>query len=124
MAYTVTLSSSILIQDTGPAVPVTVAQGSITDQLTNQTQFLELAVDVAGGAVDQLIDLATPGFQAQSLYITTDQLLTMKQGSSTFAQPIRSVFVGTYPSSSVPASLKFSNPGSLTAHVKIILGSL
>lgn len=123
MAHTVTLSASILIQDTGGAAPVTVANDSKTDQLTDQDEYLELSVTVPAAAVDQTIDLTTPGLSARSLYIVTTQPLTMKQGASSFAQPVRSVFCATYESANAPASLKFSNAGVTNAQVKVILGS-
>ena len=123
MSYTVTLSASILIQDTAPATPVTVAQDAKTDQLTSESEFLELSVTVPPSAINQTLDLAGPGFAAQSLYIFSSQPITMKQGSSTFPQPIRSLFVGSYATAQAPASLKFSNPGSQAAQVKVILGT-
>jgi hypothetical protein len=123
MAHTVTLSASMLIQDTSGAAPVTVANDSKTDQLTGQDEFLEMSVTVPAAAVDQTIDLTTPGLSARTLYITTTQPLTMKQGAATFAQPIRSIFVATYEAANVPASLKFSNAGATGAQVKIALGS-
>jgi hypothetical protein len=123
MAHTVTLNASMLIQDTSGAAPVTVANDSKTDQLTAQDEFLEMSVTVPAAAVDQTIDLTTPGLSARTLYITTTQPLTMKQGVSVFAQPIRSIFAATYESANVPASLKFSNAGAIAAQVKIVLGS-
>lgn len=121
MAYTGTLSVSALVQDTATAVPTTVAQDAKSDQLTGQSEFSELALTVLASAVDQLVDLSTMGFKAKQLYITSDQPITMKQGASVFAQPIRSFFVATYAFADAPASLKFSNAGSNDAHVKIVL---
>ncbi len=123
MSYAVTLSASILIQDTGVTPPVTVAQDSKSDQLATEDEFLEISVTVPASAVDQLLDLATPGLNARSVYVSTTQPVTMKQGSSSFAQPVRSLFMGTYDISNSPASLKFSNPGASAAQVKVVLGS-
>lgn len=123
MSYTGTLSVSVLIQDTAPAVPVTVAQDSKSDQLIGQSEQAEMGVTVPASAVDQLIDLTTMGFKAKQLYITSDQPITMKQGGSTFPQPIRSFFVATYAFADAPASLKFSNAGATDANVKIVLVS-
>lgn len=123
MPYTGTISVSALIQDIAPVVPVTIASDSKSDQLASQSEAAELAVTVPASAVDQLIDLVTMGFKAKQLYITSDQPITMKQGVSVFAQPIRSFFVATYAFADAPASLKFSNAGSVDANVKIILVS-
>lgn len=121
MSYTGTLSVSALIQDIAPTVPVTIASDAKSDQLAAQSEAAELAVTVPASAVDQLIDLTTMGFKAKQLYITSDQPITMKQGASSFAQPIRSFFVATYAFADAPASLKFSNAGATDANVKIIL---
>jgi hypothetical protein len=122
MAHTVSLSVSVLIQDT-TGTPVVVANDAKTDQQTDHDEFMELAVTVPASAVDQTIDLTTPGLSARSLYITTTQPLTMKTGAAVYAQPIRSLFAATYESGNAPASLKFSNAGLVDAQVKIILGS-
>jgi hypothetical protein len=123
MAHAVTLSASILIQDTSVSPAVEVARDAKTDQLVDQDEFLEMSVTVPAAAVDQTIDLTTPGLSARTLYVTTTQPVTMKQGVSVFAQPVRSVFVATYESTNAPASLKFSNAGATAAQVKVVLGS-
>lgn len=123
MAHAVTLNASILVQDMAVTPPATVASDSKTDQLTEEDEMLEMSITVEAGASDQTVDLSTPGLTARSLYITTDEPITMKQGASSFAQPIRSIFVGTYDITDAPASLKFSNAGDDDAQVKIILGS-
>lgn len=124
MAHAVTLSASILIQDLSTTPPTDVAKDSKTDQLTDQDEYLELAVTVPASAVDQTLDLTTPGLSARSLFVTSSAPVTMKQGVSVFAQPIRSIFVATYELANAPASLKFSNPSAtVAAQVKVILGS-
>jgi hypothetical protein len=123
MAHAVTLSASILIQDTSVSPAVEVARDAKTDQQLDHDEFLEMLVTVPAAAVDQTIDLTTPGLSARSLLVTTTQPVTMKQGAATFAQPIRSIFVATYDSANAPASLKFSNAGAAAAQVKIVLGS-
>lgn len=124
MAHAVTLSASILVQDLSTNPPTDVAKDSKTDQLVDQDEFLEMTVTVPASAIDQTLDLTTPGLSARSLYIATTAPLTMKQGAGTFAQPIRSIFLATYDQANAPASLKFTNPSAtLAASVKIILGS-
>lgn len=122
--FTVTLNASALIQDTGPTTPVTVANDAKTDQETGQNEFGELSITVPAAAVDQTLDLGTPGFDVRALYIKTDQPITVKQGASTFAQPVRSVFMATYGAGQGPADLKISNAGAVNAQVRIIFGSL
>ncbi len=123
MSHVVTLSASILIQDSEETPPATVASASKSDQLTEEDEFLEISITVPAGATDQTLDLSTPGLNARSLYVTTTEAVTMKQGASTFAQPVRSIFVATYEITNAPASLKFSNAGDDAAQVKVILGS-
>ncbi len=122
--FTVTLNASALIQDTGPTTPVSVADAAKTDQETAQDEFGSLSVTVPASAVDQDLDLGTPGFDVRALYITTDQPVTMKQGAGVEAQPIRSLFMATYGAGQGPANLKFSNAGAVDAQVRIIFGSL
>lgn len=121
MAFTVTLNASALIQDVAPATPVTVATDSKTDQETAQDEYLELSITVPAAAVDQNVSMAS--LDARALYITTTNPVTMKQGVSTFAQPIRSMFMATYGTGQGPTDLKFSNAGASAAQVKIIVGS-
>jgi hypothetical protein len=121
MPFTVTLNASALVQDTSLATPVTVANDAKTDQETAQDEFYSSEITVPAAAVDQLVDLT--GLDIRSLYVKSSQAVTMKQGASTFAQPIRSLFMATFGTGQGPASLKFSNAGAVAAQVRIIAGS-
>ncbi len=124
MSYKVELKGSIVVQDNDLPAPGLRARQESDDINSAADEYLAMNLTVPAGAVDQTFSLTAFGLNASALLITTDQALTMKQGSSSFAQPIRTLFVATYNPSDGPATLKFSNAGSDAAHVKITLSSL
>lgn len=122
MPFTVTLNTSVLIQDTSGAAPVTQFSKSATDQKTAQEEFQVLHVTVLAAAVDQAVDLAE--LDTQSLYIETDNPIKMKIVAAGTDIPIRSVHVSTFGVGDGPAELLLSGNGVTDSQVTIALGSV
>lgn len=123
MSYKASIKASIVVQDNDLPAPGLRARRETDDIQDPVDEYLGMTLTVPAGAVDRTLSLTSFGLNSTAILVTTDQPVTMKQGSSSFAQPIRTLFVGTYASSAGPASLKFSNPGSTDANVKVTLSS-
>ena len=122
MPFTVTLNSSILIQDTGGTSPVTVTTKSVTDQQTAQAEFRTQEVTVPDSTVDQSVDLTS--FKFKSLYVQTSSPITMKLAGGGTAIPVRKLCVLTDDGTAGITELLLSNSSGSDAQVFISLGSI
>ena len=127
MAHTVTLSTSVLVQDTGGASPVQDAQHSTTDQVIDLEEFVSLVVVVPPSTVVTVTPVVASfaPFAPQAVYVKASRPVTMQVGTGgADVLEIRSVYAETYASLDGPNALEFGNTDTVnSATVTVIAGS-
>jgi len=125
--YTATLNVSSLIQDTGGATPVTVAQDAKTDQVTDLEEQINVTVVIPANTdvtVAPVVVSLAP-FSVRSVFVKADRPVTMQVGAAGVdVSSIRSTFVETYQAGEGPDALEFGNTDLVNAAtVNVIAGS-
>lgn len=127
MAHTVTLNTSILVQDTAGATPATVTQQSAQEQVVDLDEFVSTVVVIPANTdvtVSPVVVSFAP-FNVRSVYVKSSRPVTMQVGTAgADTYQVRSLFSINYADGDGPNALEFGN-ADLTnaATVTVIAGS-
>jgi len=127
MPHTVTLNTSVLVQDTSTTTPTTVTQQSAQDQIADLEEYVSTVVVVPPSTVVTVspVVVSFAPFAVQNVYVKANRPVTMQVGTAgADVYEVRSAFATNYESGDGPNALEFGNADTVNAAtVTVIAGS-
>ncbi len=127
MGHTVTLNTSILVQDTTGATPVTVTQQSAQEQVIDLEEFVSTVIVVPPSTIVTVtpVVVSFAPFNVRSVYVKASRPVTMQVGTAGVdVTEVRSLFATNYADGDGPNALEFGNTDvTNSAVVTVIAGS-
>ncbi len=134
MSYNVELKASIVVQDSELEAPGVKVRNEKDDTLTAD-EFSEVTLIIPTTTVDSTystakkLKLTSAGLYAKVLMIRASDsisIVLVPQGDpiTTWLQPVRSLYVGTFDTDDAPAEVKFVNLNEDPVTVKVVVGSV